>query len=559
MTAIPDEWENPQRAANVGRPADTWAAGWPAAILLAVGLWLCMAAAALLLRPLLPVDETRYLAVAWEMWSGGHWLVPRLNGELYGHKPPLLFWLFHLGWAFFGVNEVWPRAVGPLAGLTCLLLTRALGRTLWPAQPGIGDAAMLVLCSFVAWPILGGTVMFDTLLTAGVLTALLGTAWVAAGRALAGWSLFAGGLVLGFFAKGPAVLPFLACIPLFGPLWAGAVGKGGVRIWWRWWSGAALAGIAAVAGIALWVVPAVLTDGVGYAFDVVRDQAAGRMTDSADHGRAWWWYAIALPPALLPAIAWTTPWLRRKRPCDSGERFCLIWSGGALLLLSLVSGKQIHYLLPALPAVALLIARHLADIAAAPTQARRQVAGPVLFCCLAGIAIAALPWLPLDPEILADVAPLATGWGWALAGVGLLALLPATSLRRQVAVLAGLATTIVLIVHLAAAPLLAARFDVRPLGERLGLLEREGRAIAHYGTYHGQFHFAGRLQRPIAEIGDADAVAWMASHPNGIVVTYQEAKPLGGMALFAAAYRGGWATVWDLATASADPALIRRR
>ena len=32
------------------------------------GLWLVLMVTALKFRPLLPVDETRYLAVAWEMW-----------------------------------------------------------------------------------------------------------------------------------------------------------------------------------------------------------------------------------------------------------------------------------------------------------------------------------------------------------------------------------------------------------------------------------------------------------------------------------------------------------
>ncbi|TIM05057.1 hypothetical protein [Mesorhizobium sp.] len=47
-------------------------------------------------RPILPIDETRYLAVAWEMFSRQDFLVPTLNFEPYFHKPPLLFWLIDL-------------------------------------------------------------------------------------------------------------------------------------------------------------------------------------------------------------------------------------------------------------------------------------------------------------------------------------------------------------------------------------------------------------------------------------------------------------------------------
>ena len=62
---------------------------------------------ALNFRPPLPVDETRYLAVAWDMWREGHYLVPHLNGDPYSHKPPMLFWLMTAGWHLFGVNDWW--------------------------------------------------------------------------------------------------------------------------------------------------------------------------------------------------------------------------------------------------------------------------------------------------------------------------------------------------------------------------------------------------------------------------------------------------------------------
>ena len=57
----------------------------------------------------MPMFSTRTLAVAWEMWAHGHWLVPHINGDPYSEKVPLLFWMIHAGWAVFGVNDVWPR------------------------------------------------------------------------------------------------------------------------------------------------------------------------------------------------------------------------------------------------------------------------------------------------------------------------------------------------------------------------------------------------------------------------------------------------------------------
>jgi len=39
-------------------------------------IWVLLMATALMTRPHLPVDETRYLAVAWEMWLRSDFLVP---------------------------------------------------------------------------------------------------------------------------------------------------------------------------------------------------------------------------------------------------------------------------------------------------------------------------------------------------------------------------------------------------------------------------------------------------------------------------------------------------
>src|SRR3990167_10507470 len=96
--------------------------------ILVAALWLVLVAVALYLRPLFPIDETRYVAVAWEMWLRGDFLVPHLNGQPYSHKPPFLFWMFQLGWGLFGVNEWWPRLVPPLFGLANLYLVAVLAR-----------------------------------------------------------------------------------------------------------------------------------------------------------------------------------------------------------------------------------------------------------------------------------------------------------------------------------------------------------------------------------------------------------------------------------------------
>ena len=95
-------------------------------------VWLILTAVNLLNHHLIPLDETRYASVAWEMWSRQDYLVPYLNGVPYHHKPPLLFWLYDLGWSLFGVSEWWLLLVSPLFALISLYNLRYLARLLWP-------------------------------------------------------------------------------------------------------------------------------------------------------------------------------------------------------------------------------------------------------------------------------------------------------------------------------------------------------------------------------------------------------------------------------------------
>ena len=67
--------------------------GW---ILVLFG-WGLLAAVSLASHTLLPIDETRYATVAWNMWQRSDLLVPWLNGGPYADKPPLLFWIIQAG------------------------------------------------------------------------------------------------------------------------------------------------------------------------------------------------------------------------------------------------------------------------------------------------------------------------------------------------------------------------------------------------------------------------------------------------------------------------------
>ena len=136
-------------------------------------LWGIVVAVTLIVRPPLPVDETRYLAVAWDMWLENNYLVPYLNGEPYSHKPPLLFWLMNAGWHLFGVNEWWPRLVAPLFGLGTMIMTGRLAKILWPIRADVARTAPLLVFGALFWTVFTTLTMFDMMLAFFTVAALI--------------------------------------------------------------------------------------------------------------------------------------------------------------------------------------------------------------------------------------------------------------------------------------------------------------------------------------------------------------------------------------------------
>lgn len=111
---------------------------------------LILYAAAIGFRPLLPIDETRYLSVAWEMYLRHGWLEPlTIIFEPYHHKPPLLFWLINASWAVLGVSR-WAATIPVvLSALVSVYLTGVLGHMLFPEALGDNNRTRLIMVAGV--------------------------------------------------------------------------------------------------------------------------------------------------------------------------------------------------------------------------------------------------------------------------------------------------------------------------------------------------------------------------------------------------------------------------
>lgn len=494
----------------------------PATLAFVFALWLLPVFVTLEFRPILPVDETRVVSVAWEMWNRDDFLVPYLNGAPYADKPPLLFWIIQLGWALTGVNAWWPRLVPALFALACLYVTHRLGRRLWPRTPEAAGAAALVLLGTTFWSAFSTGLVYDTTLAFFVLCGAAGLLHAWQERRWRGFALFGLSAGLGILAKGPVALLHLSLPALTAPLWMGE----NRPQWSRWYLGVATGALLGLALAAAWALPAARAGGEAYAQQILWHQTANRMVSAFAHRRPFWWYLPLLPLLLFPWIAWPPLWRSLRTlvasRSDSGTRLTLIWSGLGLIAFSALSGKQAHYLLPLLPPLALLSGRGLVENPAIrPGDALFPAAGLMLLGGLFSLTPVLGPRLHLPPWTME--LPVVTGLTIAGAGVAL-AVVQLAHPWLETAKLA-LASTFTVAAFQAGLSLpVWNAYDLGPVSARLRTLQENGVPLVHVGKYHGQFQFLGRLQRPLEVIQPQDLPAWLARHPAGRAIVYLPAN-----------------------------------
>lgn len=464
----------------------------------------------LLARPLLPIDETRYLSVAWEMHQSGDIAHLTRNFEPYSHKPPLLFWLINLMWLVTGVSEFAGRLIGPAFALGAVALTAGLARVLWPADRGIGRRAALVLASFSIFAIYGSATMFDAMLAVAVLGGIWSLWRIGLGES-GGWDwvLFGLCLALGCYAKGPVILVHLAVPFLTLRYWA--PNPPAIRHIAR---GGALALLVALGLVALWLVPTVISATPEFREELLWTQSAARVAGGMAHDRPFWFLIVLLPLLLFP-WAWSVrvwPAIVGAVRDDGAGRLCLIWALSGLILFSLISGKQIHYLMPEFPAMALLFARAFGDERMAN---RIPHFAPVLLILLgigllaAAVGIIApkgdmallIPRIAVVAVALLAFALAVVSWvtpgigGPAVAGMGLVvvlhALIAGTDLRQG--------------------------YEGGAIAARLSAAEPRGVALTGM-PYSAEFNFLARLTQKVATPASPEELAaWAKAHPQGLI------------------------------------------
>jgi len=521
-------------------------------------VWLLLLLPVALFLPAMPIDETRYLAVAWEMRLHGDYLVPHLNGAPYSDKPPLLFWLVNLAWLVAGMH-VWAVRLGVLASsFASLYLFAHLVRRLDPSPTLVQNATLLFL-GIIYFALFSSAIMFDVVLATWVLVALHGALDLDAQRWRRGVALLALGMGFGILTKGPVVLLDAGVVIALGPWWSETAASRKGR-----WYGAFGLGVLGAAAIALaWAIPAAIAGGDKYADAIFLHQTVDRMTKSFAHRRALWWYFMVLPAMVLPwTLSMRASWRawRESFHISKSARFAVAWFVPAFGLFCLVSGKQPHYLLPLLPGLALYLAVVLSRNDA---YLRGRLFGALLL--LAGIALAALPYLAVHTHdfaaldqlhltavslrVFAGVWPL-----WGLLGIVLGAfVLFARAAHTSLRALALSSVAAASIGMLALAQGVGPYVDVSAAAARIAQAQAAGMPIAHLAWHHGLFEFAGRLTQPLEKVDYVNLRAWCAAHPDGEIVTFYTKYPIAAKPESELPYRFGRIIFWRAADLLAEP------
>lgn len=367
-----------------GPPRTRVPAAWP---LLAAFAWLAFTIAA---RPFAVPDEGRYSGVAWAMVTSGDWLVPRLDGLPYFHKPPLFYWITAAAMHLFGPVE-WAARIAPLLGGTAALTALYLFARRWWDEA----FARRALLAFVTQVLVFMGAQFANLdmLVAGCITAtVLAFADAAlsiehglpARRQLALGYLFA---ALGVLAKGliGLVLPGMVLVA-----WIALRRKPRLVLALLWAPGALL--FLAIAGPWFVLMQREFPQFAHYFFYV--QHFARYAQGGFNNQQPAAFYPVVLLALAFPWSLWLLAGLRRgpQAPArGTGLRSLLwIWLVAITLFFSLPQSKLVGYIFPVAAPLALLAAE-------AFTRVRWVTAWRASVAAAVGLCVAAVTYATLWP------------------------------------------------------------------------------------------------------------------------------------------------------------------
>lgn len=378
---------------------------------------------------LLGADEPRYAQIAREMLARRDWITPTLGGTPWLEKPPLYYWQAMLAYAIFGVSD-WAARLPSAVDATLLVI--AVYLFFRKLRPGSELNAALMTASVAGIIGFARAASTDMPLAAMFSVALL--AWylsfeTGARKFLAVAYAF---LALATLAKGP-VAPFLAAVVL---LCFAAVRRDHSLLRRTLW----LPGISLFCMITLpWYVAVQMKVPEFSRVFFLQHNLARFGTNLYHHKEPFWyfvpialigllpWAALALASAVETVRSWCAERSEGFQQEDSLNIFLVIWLLVPVIFFSLSQSKLPGYILPALPAGALLTSEYVRRRA----EDEKRLSGilTVLHALIAAALI--IPALMIQYLVLQHRLPWGKGMAIAISLFLVLAVGIAVSLRAR--------------------------------------------------------------------------------------------------------------------------------
>lgn len=370
---------------------------------------------------LMDKTESLFVEVGHQMLLSGDWVTPHWNGTTFFDYPVWGYWMVALSFKLFGATAFAARLPVALAASVVVIATFGL---LWRLAPGdlpegqrlgrglLGASVLATTPAWIGWARSSTTDMF---LSSAITLALYGFALVELAPRSPGerrWEGPLGRIVMALFAgiavlaKGPVglLLPGLVIVVFLGL-------RGG---WSRWLLPLPLLAMALLfLGVtAPWYVAAAQANGMAFIGGFLGFSNLQRFTSVlyAHPGPPWfylpWVLILVLPWSLLLPLAiartrfwrWTT-W-RQTPTAEALPQFLLVWLVVIVAFFSAAATKLPGYVLPAMPAAALLVAQLFGPggLARPGWPLRVSAGADALVLSLAAVAAALAPgWVATDP------------------------------------------------------------------------------------------------------------------------------------------------------------------
>jgi 4-amino-4-deoxy-L-arabinose transferase-like glycosyltransferase len=116
-------------------------------------------------------DEAFFATAAAEMHRHNDWIVPTFNEGLFAHKPPFMYWMMRIGFLVFGVGELGARFGSAVFGVAAAVVVYHLGRILFSRTAGFWGALCFATC--LMWGVVARASTADSYLVFFINSALL--------------------------------------------------------------------------------------------------------------------------------------------------------------------------------------------------------------------------------------------------------------------------------------------------------------------------------------------------------------------------------------------------